>query len=184
MDKRDRRTNIIVNKGLEDNPFDPSDTDGDWEDEVITKDSAVAAAVVFTSEQALHAWGQSTLRHIQLISTNKQFRALPKAKWDEILAKHDTMHPYEVDFFDCDSYSAVFVGFTVWNYDINGVARVLDNSAHHSYNAVLCCDDGKTCYWLKVEPQSDTFVNGPPASLAVHAPAGAYVATAGFAITA
>ena len=149
-----------------------------------TKADAVGAAVVFTSEQVTDAWGTSDISHLQLICTNKKYRALPKTHWDAILALHQTMHPYETDFFDCDSYSAVFVGFTVWNFDINGVARVLDNSAHHSYNAVLVCDDGKTCYWKTVEPQSDTFVGDPPPGIIVTVPAGAYKAASGFAITA
>ena len=162
-----KQTNIIVN------------TDD------ITKESAVAAAVEFTSDQVLQAWEKSELKHLQLIATNKRFRALPKAQWDAILELHQTIHPYETDWFDCDSYAAVFVGFTVWNFDINGVTRVFDNSAHHSYNGVLCCDDGKTCYWLKVEPQIDRFVgDAPPPGIKVTAPKGAYVATAGFAVTA
>ena len=150
-----------------------------------TKADAVANAVVFTSEQVTDAWTKSELSHLQLISTNKRFRALPKAHWDAILALHQTIHPYEVDFFDCDSYAAAFVGLVVFNFDINGVARVLDNSAHHSYNAVLISDDGKTCYWKTVEPQIDLFTDDkPPPGVHVTVPAGAYKAQSGFAITA
>ena len=149
-----------------------------------TKADAIAAAVVFTSDQVTDAWGESELSHLQLISTNKKFRALPKTNWDAILALHQTIHQYEEDFFDCDSFAAVFVGFTVWNFDINGVARVLDNSAHHSYNAVLISDDGKTCYWKKVEPQADIFAGEPPPGIKITVPAGAYKAASGFAITA
>ena len=149
-----------------------------------TKADALSKAHVFTTEQVTDAWSNSELSHIQLISTNKNYRALPRQVWDAILALHQTIHPYEVDFFDCDSFSAVFVGFTVWNFDINGVARVLDNSAHHSYNAVLVSDDGKTCTWKKIEPQSDTFVGDPPPGVVVTVPAGAYKAKSGFAVTA
>lgn len=164
-----KQTNIIVNT----------------EDDVITKDSAVAAAVEFTSDQVLQAWSQSKLGHLQLISTNKNYRALPMAEWNEILGLHQTVHKYEEDYFDCDSFSLVFAAFVVWNFDINGVARVMDNSAHHSYNAILVAsDDGKTCSWLAVEPQSDILIDSPPPGIKVSAPAGAYLATAGFAITA
>ena len=139
--------------------------------------------VVFTTEQVSEAWANSELSHIQLISTNKNFRALPTKTWDALLAMHLTIHKYETDFFDCDAYSIVFCGFMAWYFDVNGVARVMDNSGAHSYNAVLVSDDGKTCTWRKVEPQSDTFVGDPPAGITVTAPSGAYAAQSGFAVT-
>ena len=75
------------------------------------------------------------------------------------------------------------MGMVGYDFELNGVARVLDGSGHHSYNAVLVCDDGKTCKWLKVEPQADIFVDNPPPNVKVTAPDGAYTAAQGFAIT-
>lgn len=150
-----------------------------------TKADALKQATVFDSDAVRDAWNASELSHLQLISTNKKYRALPKKVWDALLALHQTVHPYEADFFDCDGFSAVFVGFTLWNFEINGVVRVFDSSAHHSYNAVLVSDDGKSCRWERVEPQTDMFVDEkPPAGVVVNTPKGAYTATAGFAITA
>lgn len=91
------------------------------------------------------------------------------------------VHLYTANFFDCDAYPAVFVGFALWNFKINGFVRVLDSGAHHSYNAVLICDDGKTCSWEEIEPQSDTFVDDPPKGVTVTVPNGAYAAQTGFA---
>ena len=76
------------------------------------------------------------------------------------------------------------MGLVVWDFEINGVVRVFDNSGHHSYNAVLVCDDGKTCSWQKVEPQADIFVDHPPAGVKITVPAGTYSASSGFAVTA
>ena len=151
---------------------------------VVSKEDAVKASVTFTGHQVSSAWMQSKLSHLQLVSTNKKYRALPKTTWDLILGTHPVVHVYEAEFWDCDAYSAAMVGQILLNYDINGIVRVLDNSAGHSYNAVLCCDDGKTCYWLEVEPQANAFVGDPPKGVIVTAPDGAYKAQSGFAITA
>lgn len=125
----------------------------------LTKAQAIAQAVIFDNAAIMQAWHASELSHLQLIGVDKQYRALPTAVWDEILATHLSLHPYIPEFFDCDGFSAVFMGDVLWNYEINGLARVIDFSAHHSYNAVLVCDDGKTCSWKKVEPQADQFVS-------------------------
>ena len=148
------------------------------------KTDAVKAAVVFTADQVRSAWAQSDLSHLEFISTNKQYRALPLSDWDSILDLHFTEHTYEPDFFDCDAFSAVFVGDILWNYEINGVVRVFDNGAHHSYNGVLVANPDGSCSWQKVEPQADYFVDRPPAGLHVLTPKGAYSALKGFAITA
>lgn len=142
--------------------------------------------VVFTDDQVRDAWKNSDLSHLQLISTNKKYRAVDKETWDALLNLRLTLHPYEAEYFDCDSFASVFVGFVVWYFDINGVVRVLDSSAGHSYNAVLVAsDDGKNCTWEKVEPQYDGFVGeAPPAGITVTAPDGAYKAEYGFAVTA
>lgn len=152
----------------------------------VTKQDALKQATVFSGDAVRDAWNASPLSHLQLVSTNKKYRALPKKVWDAILALHQTVHAYMPDFFDCDAFSAIFVGFTLWNFEINGVVRVFDNSADHSYNAVLISDDaGKTCRWERVEPQTDMFVDDkPPPGIVVNAPKGAYTATSGFAITA
>ena len=153
----------------------------------LTMEQVVARAVVFTGDEVTAAWRQSPLAHLELISTNKKYRALPRDIWDAILATHLTAvkSRYEENYFDCDAYAAAFMGLVAWRYDINGVARVLDNSAHHSYNAILLVsDDSKTCSWLMVEPQSDGIV-GDPSGPVVHTKAGdIYTATAGFAVTA
>ena len=149
-----------------------------------TKADALSKSVVFDADAVRAAWRASELSHLQLISTNKQYRALPTAVWDAILALHETVHPYTADFFDCDAFSAVFVGFALWHFEINGVVRVFDNSGGHSYNAVLISDDGKTCNWQKVEPQADIFVDAPPKGVVLSAPKGVYAAQSGFAITA
>lgn len=151
-----------------------------------TKSDTLKQATVFDGDAIRDAWNASELSHLQLISTNKHYRALPKKVWDALLDLHATLHPYEADFFDCDGFSAVFVGWTLWNFEINGVVRVFDSSAHHSYNAVLVSDDaGKTCSWQRVEPQTDMFVDDkPPPGVVVKTPEGAYTATSGFAITA
>lgn len=148
----------------------------------ITKEDVVNNAVIFTSDQVIQAWGQSELSHLRLISTNKEYRALPKRVWDRILDLHLTaVNRYEAELFDCDSFSLVFSAFVAWDFDVNGVARVLDSSAHHSYNAVLIVsDDGKTCSWEKVEPQLDVFIgDSPPPGIKVEM----YISNSGFAIT-
>ena len=150
----------------------------------MTKDDVLKQAVVFSNEDITTAWGNSDLSHLQLVSTNKQYRALPQSTWDSILATHLTAHVYVTDFFDCDAFAAAFLGLVVWNYEVNGVVRVFDNGGHHSYNAVLICDDGKTCSWQKVEPQADIFVDHPPQNVKITVPAGTYSASSGFAVTA
>ena len=167
----------------------PSSADLDAHvDDAIQKAAKLASdgISVFTGDQVREAWKNSDLSHLQLISTNKKYHAVDKKTWDALLNLHLTLHPYEAEFFDCDSFSAVFVGFIVWYFDVNGVVRVLDSSAGHSYNAVLVAsDDGKSCSWSKVEPQYDGFVGeAPPAGITVTAPDGAYKAAYGFAITA
>lgn len=150
-----------------------------------SKSEILSSAVVFDNDAVTAAWKSSELAHLQLISTNKQYRAIPKAMWDAILATHLSIHIYAEDFFDCDAFSAVFVGFVLWNYEINGVVRIFDQGGHHSYNAVLVCEDGKTCSWQKIEPQTDFFVDDkPPAGVTLTIPSGTYAATTGFAITA
>ena len=165
------------------NPF--KDIKNDLENimsDTLTKDSVVAKATVFTGEQVRDAWSKSKLSHLQFISTNKKYRALPQAVWDQILATHFTVHEYVPEFFDCDAFAAAFMGLAAFNYEINGVARVLDSSAGHSYNAVLVSEDGKTCTWKEVEPQADVFVEDEgKGSITVTAPEGAYKAEVGFA---
>lgn len=141
-------------------------------------------AVVFTSDQITTAWTNSPLSHLQLISTNKQYKALPTLIWKAILHLHLSLHEYQQDFYDCDSFSLSFAGQIVADFAINGICRVLDVSGSHSYNAVLICDDGKTCRWRRIEPQADKFVSDLPKTINVTAPDGAYKATRGFAITA
>ena len=141
--------------------------------------------VVFDDAQVTAAWQASDLGKLQLISTNAKYRALPKATWDAILATHFTLHPYTPDFFDCDAFSAVFVGYVLWHYQVNGVARVFDISSSHSYNAILICDDGETCRWEKVEPQQDALVpDSPKLKLQSTETTSLYAATQGFAVTA
>ena len=148
------------------------------------RQAALTTAVVFTNAQIRTAWSQSDLSHLQLISTNKNYRALPRKMWESILALHLTLHPYETDFFDCDVFSAVFAGFIPWNFDVNGVVRILDISGKHSYNAVLVVsDDKKTCSWIRVEPQKDIFIEHPNQGLTVTSLNGDYSATYGMAIT-
>lgn len=152
----------------------------------LTMAQAVAQSVVFTGDEVTAAWRQSPLAHLQLISTNKRYRALPRKVWNTILESHLTaVNRYEPDFFDCDSYAAAFLGLIAWDYDVNGVARVLDNSAHHAYNAILVAsDDGKTCSWLIVEPQEDKIVGEPSGPVTITKAGDTYKAAAGFAVTA
>ena len=152
----------------------------------LTKDDVVKQASVFTDAQVRDAWTKSELQHLQFWSLNKSYRALPEKVWDQILAEHLTKHEYVPEFFDCDGFAAAFMGLVAFNFEINGVARVMDNSAHHSYNAVLISDDGKTCTWKKVEPQGDVFVDKEKTTpgIVVIAPDGAYSAQTGIAITA
>ena len=151
---------------------------------VLDKAAVLKKVVVFDSASVTAAWGSSALSKIPLYSLDKEYRALPKSVWDEILETHLSLHPYETDFYDCDGFSAVFMGKVLENYDVNGLARVIDVSGHHSYNAVLVCDDGKSCSWLKVEPQTDAFVDSPPRGVKFTVPSGTYAATAGIALTA
>lgn len=139
--------------------------------------------VVFTDAQIREAWSKSLLRHLQLVSTNKFYRALPTGVWTAILELHMTLHAYRAEFYDCDAFSAAFSGLTSFTFEVNGIARVLDISGHHSYNAVLVSDDGETCHWRRVEPQSDEFLSNAPRKINVTAPDGAYAAKRGFAIT-
>ena len=70
------------------------------------------------------------------------------------------------------------MGLVAYDFEINGICRVLDISGHHSYNAVLVCDDGKTCSWLRVEPQADLFLEDISKPLvAAYAPSGAVTVT-------
>ena len=153
----------------------------------ITRDDAVKAAVVFSGDEVRAAWAQGPAAHLDFVSTNKQYRALPRNVWDEILSLRLTpADRYEPEFFDCDAFAAAFMGLVVWDFDINGVCRVLDNSAHHSYNAILVVSaDGKSCNWELVEPQLDKIV-GEPGGPVVITKSGEnmYKATDGFAVTA
>ena len=153
----------------------------------LNKDDIVKQATVFTGDQVRKAWSQSKLQKLQLISTNKQYRALPKKVWNQILAEHLSVHEYVPEFFDCDAFSMAFAALVAFNYEINGIARVLDSSAGHSYNAVLISEDGKTCSWKEVEPQADIYVSSEgqkqPNGIIVKMPNGAYSATLGFAVT-
>lgn len=144
----------------------------------------VDQSFTFSGDQIRDAWHKSKLSLLQLISTNKEYRALPKKVWSSILAEHLTIHKYVPEFFDCDAFSVAFCGLVAFKYEINGVVRVLDSSAHHSYNAVLVSEDGSTCEWMVIEPQNDTFVGDPPpAGVTITTPDGAYRARNGFAIT-
>lgn len=150
----------------------------------LNKDDIVKQATTFTGDQIQDAWHSSHLSLLQLISTNKEYRALPKSVWDSILAEHLTIHEYVPEFFDCDAFSVAFCGLVAFKYEINGIARVLDSSSHHSYNAVLVSEDGKTCTWQTVEPQADIFMDDPkPANVNITTPDGAYRARNGFAVT-
>ena len=150
-----------------------------------TKADALSKAVVFSAEDIRTAWQKSKLGKMALISTNKEYRALPKKVWEAILDLHQTLHKYTPEFFDCDAFSAVFVGFTVWNFEVNGVIRVFDNSAGHSYNAILIVsDDGKTCSWEIVEPQIDKLIGDSDYPVTVTHQDTAYTATSGWAVTA
>ena len=151
----------------------------------ITKPEVLKHAVSFDADTVRAAWQASPMSHLQLISTNKRYRGLPQQVWNAILAQHETLHPYEADYFDCDAFSAVFVGFTLWHFEVNGVVRVFDNSGSHSYNAVLVAsNDGESCVWKGVEPQADVFVRDKAQHVVVTAPKGIYAAQSGFAITA
>ncbi len=150
----------------------------------LNRDNVVKQAVVFDGDQVRDAWTKSKLSHLQFISTNKSYRALPKSVWDQILAEHLSIHKYVPEFFDCDSFAAALMGLVAYDFEINGICRVLDISGHHSYNAVLVCDDGTTCSWLRVEPQADLFLEDISKEVTVTAPDGAYAATSGFAVTA
>lgn len=80
-------------------------------DTKLTRQEAVASAVVFAGDEITAAWRQGPLSHIQLISTNKKYRALPRKLWDRILDTHLTaVQRYEPEFFDCDSFAASFLG--------------------------------------------------------------------------
>ena len=156
----------------------------------LNRDNVVKQAIVFTGDQVRDAWVKSKLSHLEFISTNKSYRALPKSVWNQILAEHLSIHKYVPEFFDCDSFAAALMGMVAYDFEINGICRVLDISGHHSYNAVLVCDDGKTCSWLRVEPQADLFLEDIAkrgqltAGVSVTSPDGAYAATSGFAVTA
>ena len=149
----------------------------------LKKADILAKAVVFTNEDVQKAWQSSELNHLELVSTNKKYRALPKDTWTSILNEHLSIHEYVPDFFDCDAYSVVLEGFIVWNYEVNGIVRVFDNGAAHSYNAVLVLEDDKTCSWQKVEPQADIFVDDPPKGMTITNKDKIYKAEIGFAIT-
>lgn len=49
--------------------------------------------------------------------------------------------PYTKDKFDCDDFSATLYAYARYKYGINGVARVIDFLAHHSYNIVYTSDN-------------------------------------------
>lgn len=150
----------------------------------LNKDDVIKKAVVFSDEDIQKAWQKSELNHLQLVSTNKKYRALPKEIWDSILAEHLSIHKYIPEFFDCDSYSSALMGMVAFDFEVNGIARVLDTSASHSYNAVLVLNDDKTCSWQKVEPQADIFVEDPPKGMTIVDKDKMYKAERGFAITA
>ena len=159
-------------------------TSTDSQGSQLDKDSIVKQATIFTGDQIRDAWHKTKFSLIQLISTNKQYRALPRAVWDSILAEHLTVHEYVPEFFDCDAFSVAFCGLVAFKYEINGCARVLDSSAGHSYNAVLVSEDGTSCTWELVEPQADIFVSDMKKSdVTITAPDGAYRARQGFAVT-
>lgn len=148
------------------------------------KQDVLKNAVVFTDEQIREAWTKSKLAHLQLISTNKKYRALPTKQWDAILELHLSVRKYVPEYFDCDSFAAALMGMIAFDFTINGIARVLDTSGQHSYNAVLVCDDGLTCSWKSVEPQLDKWIADLPRTVNVTGPGNHYPATAGFAVTA
>ena len=95
------------------------------------------------------------------------------------------MRKYVPEFFDCDSYAAALMGMVAFNFEVNGIARVLDTSGEHSYNAVLICTpSGEKCIWGRVEPQADAFLKDLPRTVHVTGPDSHYPATQGFAVTA
>ena len=150
----------------------------------MKKSDVLEQASTFTGDQIRDAWSKSKLMHLQMISTNKSYRALPKSMWDSILAEHLSLHEYVPEYFDCDAFATLFMAQVAALYEINGVCRVLDSSAGHSYNAILVSEDGKTCTWTIVEPQADVIVGDPvEQGVTVTTPDGAYRATQGFAVT-
>jgi len=59
-------------------------------------------------------------------------------------------HNYVIDRFDCDDFSAVLYCYARYKYGCNGIARVFDWLARHSYN--LCMDKEGNTY--VIEPQT------------------------------
>lgn len=59
-------------------------------------------------------------------------------------------HNYLLDRFDCDDFSAVLYCYSRYEYGINGIARVIDWLAGHSYN--VCMTKNGEFYIL--EPQN------------------------------
>lgn len=58
--------------------------------------------------------------------------------------------PYTKDKFDCDDFSATIYAYSRYKYGINGVARVIDFMAKHSYNLIYTTD----CKVYILEPQT------------------------------
>ena len=124
----------------------------------LTKEVVLSHASVFEADKVMEAWKTSSAGHLQLVGLDKKYRALPKDIWDEILDEHLTVRKYVPDFLDCDGFSSIFMGTVLSLYEVNGIARIFDFGAKHSYNAVLVTSETGGCEWHRVEPQADMFL--------------------------
>lgn len=149
---------------------------------MITKEQAIAKAVVFNADDVVRAWNVSPLNHLQLWALDSKYRAVPEEVWETMLETHFSENDYEGTWYDCDDFSLVFSADVVSTWEINSAARVIDFSAKHSYNAVLVANDDGTCAWKIVEPQTDMFLHSMKERHVTTSDTDAmYAATSGFA---
>lgn len=109
----------------------------------------------YSQEDLVNAFNRSPLKNLGLWPLDTRYRAVPVHVWQQILAYNGVdKEKYQSEFFDCDNFAQCLIGDVAQRWKINGIGLVMDFSAGHAYNAVLCDDEGRL-YISVVEPQTD-----------------------------
>lgn len=96
---------------------------------------------------------------LPISALDQKYWAVPTPVWKMILKETKiNEYEYQSERADCDDFSKALAGICALRYGVNGIGVVVDISAGHAYNAILCNDDGKLhVKW--VEPQTDEIVD-------------------------
>lgn len=130
-------------------------------------------AVIFSAADITTAFNNSELSHLQLVTWDTRYRALPHNIWQNILDICGTsVKQYQTDFYDCDDFAITFAGYVCSNFAVNTAGIVVDATGEHCYNSLVVVNNGVASFAI-IEPQSDEWI------IKLHGP---YQAKSGYVI--